>query len=214
VVRTNSYKCLIAIAAFFELSIETVDIDLVFLYGKIDYNIYTELPTTIFDAHLVCKLLKSLYRLKQAPRIWYETLNKALNTVGMQRLESNNSVFEKMQNRRIHDTIYVGPTLIISVHVNDTLIVGFPKTIKTFKQTLKKEFKIKDLGPAKDYLKIEIEQSYRGNDIRIYQNRYLKKVLSRFNAANFNFTKSLLPPNVEIDLSDTKFLTNAEKLLY
>jgi hypothetical protein len=78
VVRSDSYRCLIAIAAFFGLSIETVDIDLAFLYGKIDYDIYTELPTAMFDAYLVCKLLKSLYGLKQAPRIWYETLRKAL----------------------------------------------------------------------------------------------------------------------------------------
>jgi hypothetical protein len=63
-VRSNSYKCLIAIAAFFGLSIETVDINLAFLYGQIDYDIYTELPTVIFDAYLVCKLLKSLYNLK------------------------------------------------------------------------------------------------------------------------------------------------------
>ena len=78
-----------------------------------------------------------------------------------------------MQGRRVHNTIYVGLTLIISVHVDDTLMVGFPEAIKIFKQALKQEFKIKDLGPAKNYLGIEIEQSYRGSDIRIYQNHYL-----------------------------------------
>jgi hypothetical protein len=83
VVRTDSYRCLIVIAAFFGLSIEAVDIDLAFLYGKIDYDIYTELFIIMFDAHLVCKFLKSLYGLKQIPRIWYETLNKALNIMGL-----------------------------------------------------------------------------------------------------------------------------------
>jgi hypothetical protein len=92
----------------------------------------------MFDAYLVCKLLKSLYGLKQAPRIWYETLNKALNAISLQRLESNNSVFGKMKSRRIHDIIYVGSILIISVHVNDIFIIGFPKVIKTFKEALKK----------------------------------------------------------------------------
>jgi hypothetical protein len=60
------------------------------------------------------------------------------------------------------------------VHVDDILIVGLPEVIKTFKQALAKEFKIKDIGPAKDYLGIEIEQSHRGSDIRIHQNCYLK----------------------------------------
>jgi hypothetical protein len=168
VVRTDSYRCLIAIAAFFGLSIETVDIDLAFLYGQIDYDIYTELPTAMFDAYLVCKLLKSLYGLKQALRIWYETLQKALNAMGMHQLESDTSVFGKKQSHRVHDTIFVGPTLIILVHVDDILMVGLPEAIKTFKQVFAKEFKIKDIGPAKDYLGIEIEQSYRGSDIRIY----------------------------------------------
>jgi hypothetical protein len=212
--RSNSYRCLIAIAAFFGLSIEIVDINLAFLYGQIDYNIYTELPIAMFDAYLVCKLLKSLYNLKQAPRIWYETLRKALSTMSIHQLESNTSVFGKKQSHRVQNTIFVDPTLIISVHVNDILMVGLPETIKTFKQTLAKKFKIKDIGPAKDYLKIEIEQSHRGNDIRIHQNCYLKQILSKFDAANFNFIKSPLSPNVEIDLSDTKFLTNARKLLY
>jgi hypothetical protein len=63
-VRSDLYRCLIAIAAFFGLSIETIDIDLVFLYGQIDYDIYTELSIAMFDAYLVCKLLKSLYDLK------------------------------------------------------------------------------------------------------------------------------------------------------
>jgi hypothetical protein len=134
--------------------------------------------------------------------------------MGMYQLESDTSVFGKKQSHRVQDTIFVGPTLIISVHVDDILMVGLPEAIKTFKQALAKEFKIKDIGPAKDYLGIEIEQSHRGSDIRIHQNCYLKQVLSRFDAANFNFTKSPLPPNVEIDLSDTKFLTNAGKLLY
>jgi hypothetical protein len=88
--------------------------------------------------------------------------------MGLQRLESDHSVFGKMQGRRVYDTIYVGLILIILVHVDDTLIIGLPEAIKTFKQAFKQEFKIKDLGPAKDYLKIEIEQSYRGNNIRIY----------------------------------------------
>jgi hypothetical protein len=53
-------------------------------------------------------------------------------------------------------------------------MIGLSKAIKIFKQALAKEFKIKNIRPAKDYLEIEIEQSHRGNDIRIYQNYYLK----------------------------------------
>jgi hypothetical protein len=86
----------------------------------------------------------------------------------MHQLESDTYVFGKKQSYRVHNTIFIDLTLIISVYVNDILMIGLPKVIKTFKQAFAKKFKIKNIGPAKDYLRIEIEQSYRGNNIRIY----------------------------------------------
>jgi hypothetical protein len=86
----------------------------------------------------------------------------------MHQLESDTSVFGKKQSYRVYNTIFVSLTLIISVHIDDILMVGLPEAIKIFKQALAKKFKIKDIRPAKDYLKIEIEQLYRGNDIRIH----------------------------------------------
>lgn len=43
----------------------------------------------------VCKLVKSLYRLKQPPRVWNEKFTSYLPIMGFQMSQSNNSLFVK-----------------------------------------------------------------------------------------------------------------------
>jgi hypothetical protein len=52
----------------------------------------------------------------------------------------------------------VGPEIIVTVYVNNILIIGKNKTvINLFKKSLNTYFKIKDLGEAVNYLGIEIK---------------------------------------------------------
>jgi hypothetical protein len=52
----------------------------------------------------------------------------------------------------------VGPEMIITVYVDDILIIGKNKAvIDLFKKSLSVYFKIKDLGETVDYLGIEIK---------------------------------------------------------
>jgi hypothetical protein len=60
-------------AVFLDLEIKQIDADTIFLNPKSDTNIYVELPPRWTEIGLlltkkdVTKLLKALYRLKQAP---------------------------------------------------------------------------------------------------------------------------------------------------
>jgi hypothetical protein len=46
---------------------------------------------------MVCHLLKSLYGLKQTPKIWFDTLRKALEEMGLRRLDTEYSVYVFLQ---------------------------------------------------------------------------------------------------------------------
>lgn len=63
--------------AHYDLEIHQMDVDEAYLNCDIDYDIYMKQPERHHakeSEHLVCKLNKSLYGLKQSGRIWYEKL--------------------------------------------------------------------------------------------------------------------------------------------
>lgn len=70
-----AFRVLFAIAAYYDLDIDQMDVKTAFLYGLIDQLVYVQIPRESEDATnkgMVCKLLKALYGLKQAPRLWYK----------------------------------------------------------------------------------------------------------------------------------------------
>jgi hypothetical protein len=56
-----------------------MDVKTAFLYRKIDTEVYLELPPNLRAKHpdMVCKLNKAIYGLKQAPKIWFDTTQRA-----------------------------------------------------------------------------------------------------------------------------------------
>ena len=56
-----------------------MDVKSTFIHGDIHEDIYMKQPKGyISDPYFVCKLKKSLYRLKQAPREWYSKMDAFL----------------------------------------------------------------------------------------------------------------------------------------
>ncbi len=79
--KPMAFHGLFAIAAYYNLDIDQMDVKTAFLYGLIDQLIYVEMPKGTETSErwdLVCKLHKALYWLKQSPRLWYERLSTFL----------------------------------------------------------------------------------------------------------------------------------------
>ena len=71
VVKISSIRVVLGLAASLNLEIEQLDVKTTFLHGNFGEEIYTEEPEGFnvkSKEELVCKLKKSLYELKQAPR--------------------------------------------------------------------------------------------------------------------------------------------------
>ncbi|GJT80532.1 retrovirus-related pol polyprotein from transposon TNT 1-94 [Tanacetum coccineum] len=81
VARLEAIKIFLAYTAYIGFMVYHMDVKSEFLNGKISKEVYVQQPlgfeSSEFPNH-VCKLDKSLYVLKQAPRAWYETLSKFL----------------------------------------------------------------------------------------------------------------------------------------
>ena len=132
------------------------------------------------------RLLKSLYSLKQAPRIWAKTHYKALEALGFRYLDCEPSIFSRFSTQT-PKAIFINPELVITVYVDDLILLGKTSTvIQQFKAAIGKQFSIKDLGPTQDYLEIEISRDRTLETITLSQEAYLEAVLRKFEISIWN----------------------------
>ena len=86
---------MLRLAASLNLEVEQLDVKTAFLHGDIDKEIYMEQPEG-FEVkgkeHLVCKLKKSLYGLKQALRQWYTKFDSFMESHGYSKTSSDHCV--------------------------------------------------------------------------------------------------------------------------
>jgi len=70
VVKHSSIRILLALIAQYELELDQLDVKTGFLHGNLEEEIYMSQPTfkTTGKENIVCKLKKSLYKLKQSAR--------------------------------------------------------------------------------------------------------------------------------------------------
>ena len=66
-------------------------------------------------SHLVCKLKKSLYGLKQSPRMWYQKFDTYMLSLGFVRSKSDHYVYFKSDGDGF---------LVITLYVDDMLFIG------------------------------------------------------------------------------------------
>ena len=163
VVKPVAFRILFALAAYHDLDVDQMDVATAFLNGVIDQLIYVELPTGFESPGRVCKLKKSLYGLKQSPRLWYKRLAEALlERLGLVRMHADNGVFVTKEGIN---------GLIITSWVDDINLFA-PKDsghIARAKKKLSAAFKMVDMGPVSYYLGLQITRDRINKTITISQ---------------------------------------------
>ena len=174
VVRSESVRTVIALAAMNGLTLHQMDITTAFLHGNLAEEVYMKQPEGFLvegQEHLVCRLKKSIYGLKQAPRCWNQALDAKLKTMGFSQSSSD-------------PCIYISTTdslLILAVYVDDILLAGKSQTrITQVKTELGKSFRVKDLGELHYFLGVNVKQNSDGGNIWIGQPSYTQEVLKKF----------------------------------
>lgn len=92
-----------------------MDVKSTFLNGEFKEEVYIEQPEGFKfkdDPNIVCRLKKALYGLNQAPRVWYERLDKYLTNEGFQKGSADNNLYFKTDS---------GKTLIVVVYFDDII---------------------------------------------------------------------------------------------
>nr|GEW12914.1 hypothetical protein [Tanacetum cinerariifolium] len=98
VARIEAIRLFLAYASFMGFMVYQMDVKSAFLYGTIEEEVYVCQPPGFEDPNhpdKVYKVVKELYGLHQAPRVWYETLDSYLLENGFQRGTIDQTLFIK-----------------------------------------------------------------------------------------------------------------------
>ncbi|KAG8503937.1 hypothetical protein CXB51_002266 [Gossypium anomalum] len=178
VVKHSSIRALLGIVAMHDLELEQLDVKTVFLHGELEEDIYMQQP----EGFTVSEKEDYVCLLKKVP-LRFETVTKAVVQ------EKNND----------------GSFVYLLLYVDDMLIAAKDKgEIRKVKAQLSEEFEMKDLGPAKKILGMEILRDRKTSKLYLSQKGYIEKLLCRFNmrsakpvstplAAHFRLSSALSP---------------------
>jgi len=147
-----------------------MDLNNAFLDGDLQEDVYIIVPQGVntTKTNQVCKLMKSLYGLKQGFRKWYEKITSLLLHHQYSQSTSDHSLFIKHT-----DTSFT----MLLVYVDDVIIAGnLLHEFQHIKTILHSSFKIKDLGQLKYFLRLEVAHSSQG--ISLCQRKYCIDLLT------------------------------------
>ena len=177
VVTLSTVRTILAVVSQLDLELEQMDVVTAFLNGDLDEEVYMSVPEGLRSdstINKVCKLQKSLYGFKQAPRQWYAKIHEYL----ISHLKFKCSIDDPcLYVRETNSSI-----TIIVLYVDDLLILGNSKQeISSIKNEFSTKFEMKGLGEAKVMLGIEIARDRKNRKLYISQQQYISEILERFN---------------------------------
>jgi len=173
VVRYDSVRLLLAVAASKGYKLKQFDISMAFLSGELNKAIFMEQPEGYVDEKYpehVCKLHKVIYGLKQGSAQFHKKLRRELSNISMNPTHSDSCVYTgKVGGMRVYLSLYVDDGLLVSPSME-----ALDKVI----ESLSRKFEVKH-GNATIFVGIEIERDEK-NGIKLSQQKYIKKVLQTF----------------------------------
>ena len=171
VASLTTLRILLQLVTSEDLELDQIDIMSAFLNGSINMLIFLMQPEGFDRGGGIYCLLKSIYRMCQAARAWYEVLNGVLEAIGFRRLMADQAVWIRWARDKLQ---------VVVAHVDDLLIKGIKSIVDDTKAQLAKSFKIKDLGEAKVFISLKITRDRAARTISLDQAHYARSILESY----------------------------------
>lgn len=200
VVRPQAIRLLLSMAGKLKLHVNQFDVKTAFLNGTLTEELYMKQPEGFEVGNKVWRLRKSLYGLKQAARSWNQLLKTAITSCGYIQSEADECLFVKRTERDIS---------MIAAHVDDFILSSSSQQIiNDTARRLQNYFELKNLGPVKRFLGVDITRHSDGH-FSISQRQYIEKIAKELKLDGCNMQKFPLDPGY-YKLEDEKLLNSNE----
>lgn len=179
--RMESWRVLLHIAATKGWDATQIDVKTAFLYGLLpdDEVQYMQQPNGFEEAGKetwVWCLVRGLYGMKQASRIWNHTVNDNMLLWEFTRLACESCVYYRSSD---------SGTVIAALHVDNFLSIASSKAENDrFKEQLRTVWTISNLGLPRFVVGIAVERDRDKNIVRLSQTALIDKIISQFGQAD------------------------------
>jgi len=179
---------------------DRLDVVTAFLNPEIDNDdIYKTLPEGwpegLNAPKIIVRLRKALYGLKQAPRLWHDDINAFLLSLGFTQFSAD-------------PDLYLHSDGILILRYVDDISMSCPETAAQaaieVEAKLSEKYKITNLGPARQFLGIEIHRDEIGTGISLGQKTYITTIFRRFGMEHTHVVSTPMDSNVKFDLAEDR----------
>ena len=192
VVRYDSLRSILALAASRDLHLLQIDVQTAFLYGEIDQELFIHQPeeyVTEDSENYVCRLNKGLYGLKQSSRLWNKKIHRSLVNLLFTQSEADPCVYTRLSG---------GDIMILAIWVDDGLFAFSDKSAgQSVIDHLREEYKMK-AGPAEHFVGLNINRDRPNKTLHLSSPSYIEKVLAKFNMTECNPVRIPAEPSLRL----------------
>lgn len=154
----------------FDLDIQQIDAVNAFINSELDEEVYTRMAEGFSEYGYVYLLKQALYSLRRAPRLWQRDISKALEEIGLQRIDTDSC-------------LYTDDKTVVLVFMDDILFLYHHKSKKHADNLiwkLQKQYKFQDLGEGDSFLNIKITRDQMKRKLWLSQRAYIEKIVARY----------------------------------
>ncbi len=174
VMHYKTLRLLLGLCAVRGWILQHWDVETAFLNAEIKETVYMVVPEGVHAPGKVCRLRKTLYGVKQAPREWNLEISSTIVTnLNFTQCQSDACVFVR-QSRS-------GGVILMSLFVDDVFTMCQPADAAELEecfQAILQKYTIKNLGDAKLMLGMRLTRDETNHTIKLDQELYVKKLLA------------------------------------
>lgn len=175
VATQTTFRILLTVAGCKRMTVRHLDVKSAYLHGQLQEELYMQQPkgfTVRGKEHLVCRLQRSLYGLKQGAKVWNDTICAIFGELGFQQGRADPCLFSKKSEN--------GEIVYILIYVDDMVVASVSEAeVDQVEKLLKIRISLSSLGEVSHFLGIRVTKDKDGF-FALDQQSYVTKVASRF----------------------------------
>ena len=168
---------ILAISNKYDLELCQMDVKTAFLNANLNVPVFMEIPEGIecssdIKRQKVCKLEKALYGLKLSPKCCNQRFTETVKGFGLKPDFYEPCLFTWHDRNKF---------LILILYVDDILLASNNRIkLKKIKTNLARNFDMTNIGEPKSFLGLEIQRDRKLRTLKINQENYIVKMISKF----------------------------------